>query len=319
MRGLVSLQSISLAIVICALEAPAEPIRFDTLCYVGTASRLSDGGARLTDNKDGGGIDPPAGAIWLPQPVPVSSGFVLSFGFRMSEGAGWPDPDGLQVGADGLAFVIQNSAAGSGALGRGAGGLGYMYIENSLAVELDTYQNADWYGDPDGNHVSVQTRGRDFNVPHHVAFDHGSEGLWLEEGWGRWVQATGDPSLKAVSVERKLNDGEIQQAQIAYNPGNLTMYLNNDRLFSIGLDLATLLALQGGGDAYIGFTAGTRYGYQNHDILSIDFTPVPEPATWMLLSGGLLVLLCAARKRCGIPMAGPISDRPRSATGMFRR
>lgn len=309
MHRLVSVLSISLAIVICALEAPAEPIRFDTLCYVGTAFRLSEGGARLTGNQDGGGMDPPAGAIWLPQPVPVSSGFVLSFGFRMSEGAGWPDPDGLQVGADGLAFVIQNSAGGSAALGRGAGGLGYMYLENSLAVELDTYQNAYWYGDPDGNHVSVQTRGTDFNVPHHVAFDDGSNGLWLHEEWGAWVPAAGDPSLKTVSVERKLNDGELQQAQIVYDPGSLTMYLNQARLFSISLDLPSVLALRDGTDAYLGFTAGTRYGYQNHDILWIDLTPVPEPSTWVLLSGGLLALLGAGRKRPEARGNGPAPDR----------
>lgn len=297
MRRFVSVQSIALALMVCALEAPAEPIRFDTLYYVGTAFPLPTGGARLTGNDDGGGMDPPAGAIWLPGPVPVGSGFVLSFGFRMSQGSGWPDPDGLSPGADGLAFVVQNSANGLAALGRGAGGLGYMYIENSLAVELDTYRNAPWYGDPDGNHVSVQTRGTDFNVPHHQAFDHGSEGLWLEEEWGPWVQSSGDPSLRTVSVERKLNDGEIQQAQIIYSPGNLTMYLNQNRLFSIDLDLATLLTLQGGTEAYLGFTAGTRYGYQNHDILSIDLIAVPEPATWMLLSIGLVALLFAPRLR----------------------
>lgn len=319
MRRFAGLHSISLALVACALEAPAEPIRFDTLCYIGTAYALPTGGARLTGNQDEGGTDPPAGAVWLPGPVPVGSGFVLSFGFRMSEGAGWPDPDGLSVGADGLAFVVQNSANGPAALGRGAGGLGYMYIENSLAVELDTYENAYWYGDPDGNHVSVQTRGTDFNVPHHVAFAHGAEGLWLEEQWGPWVQAAGDPSLKTVSVERKLNDGEVQQAQIIYSPGNLTMYLNQSRLFSIDLDLATLLALQGGTDAYLGFTAGTRYGYQNHDILSIDFTPVPEPATWMLLSIGLVALLFTPRLRGSNRPDGRRFGRRRPAAGPARR
>eukprot|EP00588_Corethron_pennatum_P010231 CAMPEP_0194273704 /NCGR_PEP_ID=MMETSP0169-20130528/6988_1 /TAXON_ID=218684 /ORGANISM="Corethron pennatum, Strain L29A3" /LENGTH=173 /DNA_ID=CAMNT_0039016735 /DNA_START=154 /DNA_END=671 /DNA_ORIENTATION=+ len=59
-------------------------------------------------------------------------------------------------GADGLAFVIR------GIGGRDIGGfghdLGYGGIENSLAVEFDTYYN---YEDmePYENHVSIHTRG----------------------------------------------------------------------------------------------------------------------------------------------------------------
>ena len=59
-------------------------------------------------------------------------------------------------GADGFAFVIQNE--GLNELGQSGMGLGYHDINNSLAVEFDTWHNPEMLDDYE-NHISVQTRG----------------------------------------------------------------------------------------------------------------------------------------------------------------
>ncbi|MBN2320795.1 MAG: hypothetical protein JXR49_17075 [Acidobacteria bacterium] len=270
----------------------ATAIDFQTLplSYTGTATTIPYG-IRLTDTTDplwNPVIDSlsPAGAVWTSDPVSVASGFSTTFWFRMSDGTGIEDPAGGVLGADGFAFVIQNggweAATGNQALGIGAGGMGYMYISNSLAVEFDTWQNIP-YGDQDGNHIAVNTRGTSFNMPHHtyeaIKEEHGIEPKDYTE----------DPALYYQAVGRPLNDGLIQQAQIDYDPlGGLSVYLNSSLLFTTPLDLDGLLDLNNG-SAYVGFTSGTRHGYQNHDIL---FTPIPEPATWLTLLSGL-VMICA--------------------------
>lgn len=281
----------------------AGTIRFDILplSNVGTA-RAIPGGVRLTDTTDPYANDPqslsPAGAVWSLNPVSVASGFSTTFWFRMSDGTGIADPwDGVP-GADGFAFLIQNggweTATGNKALGVGAGGLGYMYISNSLAVEFDTWQNVP-YGDKDGNHIAVNTRGTSYNVPHHTCQD------MVQELGVSPTDCTEDPALYYQSVARPLNDGLVQQARIDYVPGNLTVpgdltvYLNSQLLFSTPLELDTLLNLSNGA-AYVGFTSGTRWGYQNTDIL---FAPVPEPATWLMVLIGLALVLALSRRHAG--------------------
>ena len=65
-----------------------------------------------------------------------------------------------------LAFVIQEDRVD--ALGGGGQDLGYGGINNSLAVEFDTYYNPGEI-DPYENHVSVHTRGwRHPNSPNHT-------------------------------------------------------------------------------------------------------------------------------------------------------
>jgi len=59
-------------------------------------------------------------------------------------------------GADGFAFVVHNM--GSTELGNSGMGLGYDQINNSLAVEFDTFFNAENL-DQYENAVSVHTRG----------------------------------------------------------------------------------------------------------------------------------------------------------------
>lgn len=114
----------------------------------------------------------PASA-WYSAPVPLNTRFTTGFQFTIS---------GCSGGCgDGMAFVIQGHPAGAQAIGYMLNGHNISYgnednpggngpnnaISNSLAVELDTYRNAE-YGDPDANHIAVQSCGP--NAPNSV--DH---------------------------------------------------------------------------------------------------------------------------------------------------
>ena len=67
-------------------------------------------------------------------------------------------------GGHGFAFVVQNSAAGSSAVGYGKEGLGHHGLENTIAVEFDYFRNAD---EPNFAHISVRVPDRveTSNVP----------------------------------------------------------------------------------------------------------------------------------------------------------
>jgi hypothetical protein len=287
-------------LALIATPACATDIDLSTLALNGTATLVDSNTLRLVSNDNTNSAytyaNPPAGSAWSAVPVQVASGFTTTFTFLMSSPTGITDPyDGS--GGDGLAFVIQNSASGTSALGRGAGGLGYMYIYNSLAVEFDTYENQAWYSDPDGNHISVQTRGTDFNVPHHKC-----SGGKLTNAVGAYtdlpdVTCTADPSLGSATVSSRL-DGTEHTATIVYAPGTMTIYMDGSSvpILTVAVDLSQTLSLTDG-TAYVGFTAGSLGSFQNHDILSWSYDPnVPEPSTWML-AGAALAALGLLRRR----------------------
>ncbi len=62
------------------------------------------------------------------------------------------------VGADGLTFFLSDINNGLNVLGAYGGGLGYEGIQDSLAVEFDTYRNYD-VGDPINDHVGIDING----------------------------------------------------------------------------------------------------------------------------------------------------------------
>ncbi|KAL6068640.1 Peptide-N(4)-(N-acetyl-beta-glucosaminyl)asparagine amidase [Balamuthia mandrillaris] len=99
------------------------------------------------------------GALWRSEPLSLDlilkAGLVCRFAFQIKDGPS----------ADGFAFVMQ--AVGANALGEGGCQLGYGGIPRSIAVEFDTYQTWDRCEDPDSNHISVQTRGKESNSAHH--------------------------------------------------------------------------------------------------------------------------------------------------------
>ena len=218
------------------------------------------------------------GAAWFNSAVDVQSGFTSEFSFRISDRGGYkPDwePGVNNDGADGFAFVIQ--AQGVSELGLYASGIGYYGIPNSLAIEFDTWANKPSYCEPNGNHVAFQSLGALANRPEHCS---GTE----------FDGTFTNPTLAIATVGPDLSNGTTYNARIVYNPGLLQLYLTDfsTPILSAKINRGTLLNLQGGRNAFIGFTSSTGGAWGNHDIVGWPFTNVPEPGTLGLIGVGLV-------------------------------
>jgi hypothetical protein len=220
----------------------APPTVTNRLVGIGSVSAIGTTGFRLTPS-----FRYQRGAVWLLDKQFMSGGFQSTFQFRISNPGGlvqW-SPQGYQRGGDGFAFVIQNYTVP--VLGAFAGYLGYHGIPRSVAVEFDTWWNAEsGFYDPNGNHVSVHTRGGGGNSASELA------------SVGR---TTAIPFMK---------DGATHVVRINYFPNTLQVFVDNMAVPALtvpNLDLAGLLGATDG-RAWMGFTAGTGSAYQTHDILS---------------------------------------------------
>lgn len=277
--------------------ATGTPITLASLNPVGTSQLLLGGVLRLTPNFDPDLNGPtPAGAAWTASRYNVADPFQVNFRFRMSDPTGHLDNDGS--GGDGIAFVIQNSAAGSSAVGEGAGGMGFLGIFNSVAVMLDTYQNNFYYGDPNGNYIGVNTRGTDFNVPHHYCTNgeltsDPSQGTDLPG-----VPCTANPTIAITGLlPTVLDDGVVHNLTLLYVPGTLAIALDFTPVLTVPINFANTLDLDGGTGAFLGFTAGTRASYQNQDILEFSFETSELP-TWVQGLVGTILVIGAVVLKC---------------------
>jgi hypothetical protein len=212
------------------------------LVGIGSVAAIGTTGFRLTPS-----FRYQRGAVWLADRQSVAGGFQTTFQFRISNPGGlvqW-SPTGYQQGGDGFAFVIQNYAAP--VVGPFAGYLGYHGIPRSVAVEFDTWWNAEpGFYDPNGNHISIHTRGAGGNSASELA------------------------SIGRTTAIPFLKDGATHTVRVDYQPGFLRVFV--DDLFTPALtvpnvDLSSLLNMTDG-RAWVGFTAGTGSAYQTHDVLS---------------------------------------------------
>jgi hypothetical protein len=207
------------------------------------------------------------GAVWYDTTVNVAGGFSSTFEFQIT-GAG---------SGDGMAFVIQNestpgTAGGVGVTGIGthAAALGYglfttspvgASLENSVAIEIDTYANGNW-GDLNDNHISIHSSGVNDNSQ--------------DESFSIGRTATG--------ALPNLNDGLVHTMQILYVPGTLEVRLDGSSVLTAPFTFAVggtylssgsasgALNLAGGTNAWVGITASSGGSVQNHDVLSWDFS-----------------------------------------------
>lgn len=199
--------------------------------------------------------DRQAGSVFFTEKVPLKDGFEMSFTFQVT-GA-------VEGGADGFAVVIQNS--GPKALGSAGSGLGYGVsdespdgIVQSLAIEFDTFSlkdfgDEDLFHDPNGNHISVHSRGPE---PNHA-----------DEAYSLGTATEGLPNFK---------DGKAHTVRVSYTPGTLKLFLDEKPALTVpirldsfsGKEFKNASVLDADGKAWIGFTAGTGGLMENHDILS---------------------------------------------------
>jgi hypothetical protein len=191
------------------------------------------------------------GAAWFHQRVPVRKGFTTTFRFQLTE------QGGLGPGADGLALVLQNvgtdaigGRGGSGGFGLGGHGHENEHaIPQSISVFFDTFKNAD-DRDPSDNSLSISTNGPIGSL------------RWPPPRLGRV------PKLKTI-----LKDGAVHAARVVYEPPVISVYLDelSKPVLRAAVDLSTII--DASGSAYIGFTAATGAGWENHDVLSWSFDP----------------------------------------------
>jgi len=188
----------------------------------------------------------------------VEAGFQTTFQFQFTGQGGISPP-----GADGIAFVIQN--VNNSIIGSSNGGnLGYSGITNSIAIEFDTWPNGE-FSDPNGNHISIQTRGLLANSSHH------------------------NYSLGSTTTIPNLKNGNIYIAKITYNNNQLKVFLDslNNPVLTVNVNLATTLQLDNS-KAYVGFTSATGNAYQNHDLISWSFETLQAAKTPVIFIPGIM-------------------------------
>ncbi|HEU4401121.1 MAG TPA: PxKF domain-containing protein [Candidatus Polarisedimenticolia bacterium] len=216
------------------------------------------------------------GSAWFNTKQPVAGGFTTSFQFQTSEGSLPP--------ADGIAFVIQNNSLS--ALGRDGGSIGYADgggdcdgepcdtgggIKNSLAVEFDTFDNGGATGDPNANHIAVQSCGIGKEGPRANSPGHTTENTF------------GFPNCLIGDIgnpETTMSDGSVHTVVIDYTPptcgecpGALVVNLDGAVVSTVSVTIPDLLDLTDGSKAWVGLTSATGDAFENHDILSWTFTP----------------------------------------------
>ena len=186
------------------------------------------------------------GAMWHQNKQTVATGFSTVFRFKMTPGP-------INLWGDGFAFVLQDSAAGTDALGDGGSGIGYSGIERSLSIELDTFSFEGEFATP---HISIQSRGTDPNDP--------SDSVSL-----------GHVNLADLGID-VLNESDHTEA-IQYTPPNfdtgapgvLQVYIDYRLVLEVNVDLQNLLVegdniTDENGSMYVGITAATGLADTTH-------------------------------------------------------
>jgi hypothetical protein len=251
-------------------------------------------------------------SMWFAVPQKVLNGFTAYFAFKMT-----PNSNSFAT-ADGIAFVIQNSVGVGGGggcttiggglniVGSNGGCLGYGGIDNSLAIELDTYKNF-WDPDdegtsPDDNHISIMNCGAGQpNSPEHdspcqVAFDVDSTpvpavidppGITFADGNVHQVvvEYSGDAGTPTADLLQIYIDPPFTTGTNTPAPG-ATPVLSG--VYDIGGNVNLMNSGSANDSAYVGFTSATGGGFEQHEIMAWTFTahapvtqqqPISQPGT----------------------------------------
>jgi Legume lectin domain len=257
-----------LALLLAAIAAPDALAQISIPAGGFTATTVETNGdavvtggvLQLTPNTTG-----QAGSAWFATQQPVASPFSTTFTFKLSNPSA-----GSEGNADGIAFVIQNSALtalGPDGCGIGFGDSAYCTsstggIPNSLAVEFNTFENPNV--DTSNNDVTIQS------CPVTEANPTGANSV--------------DPTCTIKvnnSLPITLADGNVHTVTITYSGSSTTLLdvlVDNNDLFPGGVIFNLANIGLNAGNAWVGFTAATGGGDDNQDILSWTFSPNTQSA-----------------------------------------
>ena len=204
------------------------------------------------------------GWAWHRTAMPVISGFDTTFTFRIT-------PPVAGTTAEGMALVIHDDPNGINTMGGTVWGMGYgngsngaVGIRNSIAIELDTYQDG-FLGDTSANELTIHTRG-----------------------------AQGNHENEQYSIGRNtpgviLSNGQLHTLRVRYVPGTIEVFVDNAttpaisrpyNFLSGGTYLSGAVApapTLATGLCWLGFCATTGAGslYETVDIQSWSWTSTP--------------------------------------------
>ena len=208
-----------------------------------------------------------AGAVWFRDKQPVRSGFETTFQFQLTH----QDWFFQFHGTDGFAFVLQNS--GPTALGGigSAGGFGVTDPTNprqpgipwTVAVFFDTLRNPE-EGDPSSNFIAIRANGGP------------SEMRWPAK------RLAFTPNLGV-----RLKDRKVHTARIVFQPPVLSVFLDGSLAPVLESAVDFSIATDHQGSAWVGFTASTGFGWQNHDILSWSFAGTGVSSSMSVVSSDI--------------------------------
>jgi len=205
----------------------------DELTLQGSAG-IVDGRLRLTPDIGG-----QRGEAWFRTKQNVGAGFEATFGLSMNH------PPNTFVPADGVAFVVQNSPAGSSAQSSGENGV----ATNSLNIKFRTFG----FNLADASQMQVIAG----TTVLHTAVLGTTPGIKL----------TGVPGHPYTTGT--VPGAAPYQVRVTYVPGDLDVYVDGVAVaqnINVDLSAPSVAAVDGSGKAFVGFSARTGGNTQNSDI-----------------------------------------------------
>lgn len=255
------LSALFLAGAASGLLVSAQPLHSDHVHLLGSAARFETR-IRLTPAQP-----QTVGAAWAPLKQRILDGFDTAFSFQITQ------TGGKDNGSDGFAFVLQNhgphaiagrGSAGGFALGDGNRNWSKPGIASSLAIFFDTHRNG--RSEPSSNYVALCSNGTPAQM--------------------KWPpQRLGYSRKLPVS----LKDGRAHQVRVQFRPPLLTVSLDSIPVLQVPVEMRAFA--DEAGKAWVGFTASTGDGFQNHDVFDWSFHAPDVSSTLTAVDSNITFLL----------------------------
>lgn len=185
---------------------------------VGTAVSLGNDCFRLTQASASQN-----GSIWSNGSIDLNQNFDLLFDVNLGSNNG---------GADGMVFVLAPSIP---APGQGGGGIGYLGMSNTIAIEIDTYDNGN-YNDIFNDHMAIISNG---STDHNAA-------------------STLSPTVNASATNVNIEDGQYHTFRVKWDANTQTLEAYFDCVLRVSYT-GNIVANQLNNNSSVkyGFTAST--------------------------------------------------------------